>query len=66
MSMASVDGGTLVVFFLIWLGIGGGVGALLGSSKGRGVLGFVLGLVLGVIGRLIIALLSPTPEHMAK
>jgi hypothetical protein len=61
-----VQYGGVIVLLILWVAIGGGVGALIGSSKGRRGLGFVLGLLLGIIGWIIMAFVSPTPEHRAK
>ena len=64
--MAYVDTGTssvMVLYLLIWIGIGGGVGAAIGSSKGRAAAGFFLGLFLGIIGWIIVAVLEPTAEQ---
>ena len=64
--MAYIDTGTssvMVLFLLLWIGIGGGVGAAIGSSKGRAAAGFFLGLFLGIIGWIIVAVLEPTAEQ---
>jgi hypothetical protein len=64
--MAYVDTGTgsvVILYLLIWIGIGGGVGAAIGSSKGRSAAGFFLGLFLGIIGWIIVAVMEPTAEQ---
>lgn len=47
-------------------GIGGGVGFLIGKGKGRGAMGFWLGALLGFIGWIIVAVMEPTPEDVAR
>jgi len=68
---------TWVVYFLIWVFIGGGVGFLIGQAKGRSVEGAFFGAMLGVIGWLILlcgqdhrrkcrACLGAVPEGASK
>lgn len=47
-------------------GIGGGVGFLIGKGKGRGAMGFWLGVLLDFIGRIIVAVMEPAPEDVAR
>jgi hypothetical protein len=64
--MAYVDtstGSAVILYLLIWIGIGGGVGAAIGSPKGRAAAGFFLGLFLGIIGWIIVAVMEPTAEQ---
>jgi hypothetical protein len=54
--------GVLVVWFLFWAALGGGIGLAIGHPKGHGGIGFVLGLLLGVIGWIIVAVMKPSEE----
>jgi len=53
-----------VTYFVIAI-VFGVIGALIGSGKGRGGLGFVLGALLSLIGIIIIAVMDPSPDHVA-
>jgi hypothetical protein len=55
-----------LIIVLFWIVIGGGVGAVIGSQTGRGGLGFVLGLFGGFIGWIVMLLLPPAPEYVAR
>ena len=56
-------GSVVLLYILIWFGVGGGIGAAIGSSKGRATLGFFLGLFLGFIGWIIVAVMEPSAEQ---
>ena len=50
----------IVVYFLVWAGVGGLIGYAIGNSKGRGAEGFWLGLLLGIIGWIVVAFMAPS------
>jgi hypothetical protein len=56
----------VIVFFLLWCGVGGFIGYAIGNSKGRATEGFWLGFLLGVIGWIIVAFMQPSDAVVSE